>query len=230
MATNKKQQKINRDIENFNLGKKEVEKAQSKIDNDPTMDAMQKTDANAKVAFQFLRKAVFCKKLSSLEDIIVNDPHYEYKGVIAMYIYFHKWNKVSAGVYPNLFRIMNEFEEAVTKFKENDPYFEVFQVYELKRNKKNAKLFNIEARNYINNKLESEGISIKQLSDYTGVQYANLYNFLVKEDEGKVKLEKVHKVLWMLNGLTKGWTPEEGIKKHREKIKNLWKHWKVDVD
>ncbi len=193
-------------------------------------ESLKRSEENVKAAYQLIRKKVTCKKLSWLDQTIQDNPNYEHKAAIAMYIYFNKSDKVSKMKYPNLFRVMNEFEESVQRAIDDDPYFEIFKIYELRRNKHSAKKFISEARSHINRMIEEEGISINQIADYTGIKYANLYNFLVKEEDGKIKLEKVHKTLWLLWGMREGVPIEEALKIHKEKIKRLWEHWKVDIE
>ncbi len=215
--------KINKDFD-------KLKKQKQKINSDPRLDAMERTEANAKVSFSFLRRVTQTKKLSSLEDEIANNPDFEFKEVVAMYIYFNKNDKVTKAFYPNLYKVMNEFEKAVENAIDNDPYFEVFKLYEINRNKEKSTKFLIEARKHINKILEDENISIKQLSDFTGIKYANLYNFLVKGMNNKLKITNVHKALWMLWGLKEGLTIEESLDLHLKKVKSLWKEWHLNID
>ncbi len=205
-----------------------LKKQRNKINDDPRLSAMMKTEANAKVAFRFLRKVTTTKKLSVLEEMVANNKEIKFKGILAMYIYFHKSDKVTKAFYPNLYMIMNEFEDAVKNARDNDPYFETFKVYEMSRNVEQSNKFLIEARKHINSILEKENISINQLAEFTKIKYANLYNFLVKEMDGKLKLQNVHRTLWMLYGLKEGLTYEESLKLHVDKIKTLWMDWNID--
>lgn len=150
--------------------------------------------------------------------------------IIAIYIYFNKSDKVSKIFYPNLYRVMNEFIEAIEEEKEGNPYFEAFKVYGFRRNKKNSNEYYVEAAYYINKLLDEENISMNLLAKYSNVKYPNLYNFLRREKYGTIKIQKVHKVLWILWGMKNNWTIEEVIAKHEEKLKNLWLHWRVDID
>lgn len=209
---------------------KKFKQTKDDIENDPRLSAMEKNEANARAAYSFHRKTVAVTKLSILENIIVTDPDFKYKPMIAMYIYFKKSDKVNKIFYPNLYRIMEEFEDSVAKAQANDPYFEVFKIYELTRNKKKVHEFYMEARYYLLKLIKEENLSINQVSEYTGIKYSNLYNFLVKSQDNKVKLEKLHKALWMVWGLKEGWTKERAILEHKEKMKTLWLHWRVDID
>lgn len=210
--------------------KLKLRQKQFRIKNDPRLDAMEKSEENAKVAFSFFRKHIFTKKLSYLEDLVKSNESYEFKGIVAMYIYFHKSDKVSKALYPTLHKIMVSFEQAVEDAKENDPYFEVFKIYELKRNKEKASSFMGEAKKHINNILEEENISINQLSEFTGIKYANLFNFLKKENKKTLKLKSVHKALWLIRGLKEGLTIEESMEVHKKKMRSLWKDWTIDID
>lgn len=230
-VNDKKIQKLReRDLKYFEKGKEKVMRMSERTNLDPRLDALEKSEANAKVALGFMRRTVVVKKLSYLEEIVKRNPDFEFAPIIAMYIYFHKSESVSKVFYPNLYRIMNEFEDSVKKVKENDPYFEVFKIYELRRNKKSAHEFYMESRYYINKLLKEENISIKQLSDYTKTPYSNLYNFLVKELDGKLRIELVHKNLWLLWGLKEGWPIEKSIEEHLKRMKSLWLHWRVDIE
>ncbi len=230
MTETNQKKKVDKRIKKFEDGMQRISKIHKSMDKNPCSEGMKRNEHNAKVAYQLLRRTVMVKKLSWLEEIIKEKPDFKFKGIIAIYIYFNKSEKVSEVFYPNLYRIMNEFEQAVIKARDNDPYFEVFKVYEYRRNKKSSYEFLMEARKYMKDMLDESGISINQLSEYTGIKYANLYNFLIKEQSGKIKLDKVHRALWLLYGLKEGWPVEKAILKHKEKMKSLWLHWRVDID
>lgn len=213
-------------LEHFKKGLRELDELEDGIE-DPRILAMRKNKENANASFRLFRKHVMFKKLSTLEETISNGTDDEIKGVIAMYLYFHKSDKIVKSIYPNLFSIMNDFEKSVQLAKDNDPYFEVFKVYELVRNKEKAMEFSSKAREYIKTKLEESNLSLKQLSDFTGIKYANLYNFIVKEQDGKLGLRKAHVAMWSIWGLSKGMTREESMKLHHEKMKTLWLDWSI---
>lgn len=224
--TNKDMMELSEEsLESFKKGLKEIRGIDVK-DEDPRIVAMRRSDENANASFKLFRKHVLFKRLSTLEEH-VSDTTDEIKGVIAMYLYFHKSSKITKSLYPRLHSIMNDFEKSVQLAKDNDPYFEVFKVYELVRNKKKAKEFSENARLYIKNKLEESELSLKQLSDFTGIKYANLYNFVVKGQDGKLGLRKAHVAMWSIWGLSKGLTREESMKLHHEKMKTLWLDWSI---
>ncbi len=185
-----------------------------------------------KEATAVLRRTVVIRKLSWLEAILEDNPEFEFKPAIAMYIYFVKYDKVSKIFYPNLYKAMLEFEIAVKNAQDNDPYFEIFKVMEYRKGKKSSGTdFLIESKYWINKWLDEDNISIKKISEVSGIKYANLYNYLNNSKKlGSISIKNVHRLIWIVWAIKQGWTLEEAKQKHEEKMKSLWLHWRVDVD
>ncbi|BDU67837.1 MAG: hypothetical protein TYPL_4900 [Candidatus Tyloplasma litorale] len=146
-----------------------------------------------------------------------------------MYIYYSRYNEVSKMFYPNLFNAMNEYENAIKNAIKNDPYYEVYEILEFKRDKKRKSIdFLMESRDYLNKLLEKNNISIRKLSKASNIKYSNLYNFLKKDKINAISVKNVHKALWVLWAFVQGWTLEEAKEKHIQKFKEIWLHWNID--
>ncbi len=67
---------------------------------------------------------------------------------------------------------------------------------ELKKRRKKRKMRKTRnIKKMVNNIIEAENISIRFLSEFTKIKYANLYNFLKKEIYTDLSFRRAHKLL-----------------------------------
>ncbi len=183
-----------------------------------------------KAAHKRVIMKVATSSLSKLEKVLSNNPNTDEKYVIAAYVSIVKKSGVNPVKHPNLLKEITKWENAIKTASKEDDYFKMFLSLVEENNKKDKKKkFKIEAAKKVNQLLEDNNVSIRFLSEYTGIKYANVYNFLKNEIYTDLSFRKTHLLLWSTINLKKGITKEEALKKHIEKMEKLKDYWDSEL-
>ncbi len=168
--------------------------------------------------------------LSKMERILVNDPESELKYMIAGFCATSRREELNILKHPNLIKEVEKWDEAIIEANKTNEYYKMFlYLIETQNEKEKKLLFKIRASKKINKIIEEEKISIRFLSEYTGLKYSNVYNFLKKEIYTDLSFKKAHQLLWILVNLKKGWAKEEAMIEYFENIKKVKEYWDEDL-
>lgn len=176
-------------------------------------------------------RKLLTKSLNKLEAMLKENPKMKERYIISSYVYFRKRDKVSSLKHPLLFENMNNFKAAVKSAKNDDPYFEVFDMcINASEKKENAVEFKKQVADFINKKIEENNFSLRSITEAAEIKYSNAYNFLNKKKYSDISAKNTHKLLWITIAKTEGWTKDDAYKKHKEKFATLEKHWSIDIE
>ncbi len=181
-----------------------------------------------KAAQRKLMKKVFTSSLAKMEQIIAEDPDTELRYPIAGYCAIKKKDSLNPVKHPNLTREVKKWEEAIKKASQKNEYFKTFLSLCADGDMKNNKLqFKKDVAETVNMILERDNISIRFLSDYSKIKYANIYNFLKKEIYTDLSFKRAHKLLWLTINIKEGYTREEAFHKYSQIIRDNWDDNKI---
>lgn len=217
----------------YQRGVKVLERLEGRFDrmHDRNLTRVEDWDYNGrakieKAAYKRLILKVSTSSLAKMEKILEKDPQTDLRYVIAAYTSIVKKHKVNPIKHPLIMEEINKWENSIKKASGEDEYFKIFLSLIEEDNKKDKKLaFKKEVARRVNDILQNDNISIRFVSEYTGIKYSNLYNFLKNEIYTELSFRRAHLLLWTIINLEKGWTKEEALRKHiskMEKIKDFW--------
>ncbi len=183
-----------------------------------------------KAAHKKMINKVATSSIAKMERILTEDPNSDLKYIIAAYSSLVKKEKVSQLKHPRVYNEILNWERAIKEASKDDEYFKIFISLVDSNNQKDRKLtFKIETARIVNEIIEEQNISIRFLSEYTNIKYANLYNFLKKEIYTELSFHRTHLLLWATKNFSNGWTKEEALQKHIEKMKTVTEYWDHDL-
>ncbi len=169
---------------------------------------------------------VATSSLAKMEKILTETPDSKMKYMIAAYASIVKKDKVNQLKHPMLSKEIINWENAIKKASKDDEYFKIFLSLIDAENKKDKRLaFKKETVKIVNDILTKEKISIRFLSEYTGIKYSNLYNFLRKDILTELSFRRTHLLLWSTKNFSQGWSKEEAISKHIKRMDALTDYW-----
>ncbi len=175
-------------------------------------------------------KKISTSSLMKMEKMLNDNPNTDLRFLIAGFCGSVRRNEINPIKFPNLTKEIKKWDEAINEAIKTDEYYKIFLFFVSEQNTKEKKeLFKINAANKINEILENENISIRFISEFSGIKYSNVYNFLKKDIYTDLSFKRAHKLLWHTVNLKNGWTKEESLLKHSEKIKELKDYWDKDL-
>ncbi len=176
-----------------------------------------------RAAHKKMFRKVLTSSLKKMEEILEQTPNTQLRYPIAGYCAITKREKINKLQYPNIWREVQAFENAIRKASKKDEYFKTFLSFVEEGDKKERKLkFKIDTAIMVNEIIESENISIRFLSEHTKIKYSNLYNFLKKEIYTDLSFRRAHKLLWTTLNIKHGMSREEVFIKFSNTLKENW--------
>lgn len=183
-----------------------------------------------KAAKRRLIRTIFTSSLNKMEKMLKEDPENPNRMYIAGYCAIAKKKNLKPVQHKHLIDEVRKWEEAVQRASKDDDYYNVYQTLLSDSDKKEKKLeFKIAAAKKINSTLEENNISIRFLSEYTGIKYPNVYNFLKKDLYSDISFRRTHQLLWSSINISLGLSKEEAAKVHLEKIDKLKEYWDEEI-
>ncbi len=184
-----------------------------------------------KAAHKKMIKKVATSSLAKMEKILVENPNSELRYTIAGYCGIVKKDSLNQYKHPNILKEVTKWENALRVASKDDEYFQTFLSLVDEGDKKERKLrFKIKAAEKVNQIIDEENISIRFISEFTNIKYANLYNFLKKEIYTELSFRRTHQLLWSTINIKNGWSKEEMMFKYGEKIKIIHENWDKELE
>lgn len=149
-------------------------------------------------AIKYLSKFSDTRSLSKLEEVISNKKGTRLQYVTAGYLYYNK-DCIDKLKFPTLNKIRDDFEKAKNENNELDPYWKVFNTYnvQLNRRKKNNDSKEI-ARNEIIKIIEANNIKYSSISHAVNIDNSSLRKFIKEKKLSDLSLSNATKVLRLL--------------------------------
>lgn len=183
-----------------------------------------------RMAHKKIMLKIATSSLAKMEKILVNDPDTELKFPISAYCSIKKKDKLNPIKHPNLLIQVKKWENAIEKASSNDEYFKFFiEMYNELKEKDRKLNFKILTAKKVNEIIKEQNLSIRLVSEFTNIKYANLYNFLKKEVYTDISWKKSHALLCMVMNIKPGITKEEAYFLHKEKLKKVKNYWDEEL-
>ncbi len=184
-----------------------------------------------KAAHKKMIKKVATSSLAKMEKILVDNPQSELRYTIAGYCGIVKKESLNPYKHPSIMKEVAKWEHAIREASKEDEYFQTFLSLVDEGDKKERKLkFKILAAEKVNKIIEEENISIRFISEFTNIKYANLYNFLKKEIYTDLSFRRAHQLLWSTINIKNGLSKEEMMLQYSEKLKQIQENWDKELE
>ncbi len=163
-----------------------------------------------RAAHRKMMRKVLTSSLTKMEKILREDPNTDLRFPIAGYCAIKKKESVNKIKHPNIYREIQNWEDAIRKASKTNEYFKTFlEIIEEGNSKERKNIVKRIVADEVNKIIEEENLSIRFVSERTKIKYANLYNFLKKGVYTDLSMEKVRKLHWMTLYIGKGYSVDE---------------------